>query len=56
MIRLKCMFVGSNLVGSQPFHTWITSIQWKRSLPGCITIDSIYDANFKIILAFYLKV
>ena len=23
---------------------------------GCITIDSIYDANFKIILAFYLRV
>ena len=23
---------------------------------GCITIDSTYDANFKIILAFYLRV
>ena len=27
MIGLKCMFIGSNLVGSQPFHTWNTSIQ-----------------------------
>ena len=23
------MFIGSNLVGSLPFHTWNTSIQWK---------------------------
>ena len=23
------MFIGSNLVGSQPLHTWNTSIQWK---------------------------
>ena len=30
MIRLKCMFIGSNLVGSQPFHTWNTSIQKKK--------------------------
>ena len=51
------MFIGSNLVGSQPFHTWNSSIQWKipnvrvffSALIGCTTIDSIYDANFKII-------
>ena len=24
------MFIGSNLVGSQPFHTWNTSIQKKK--------------------------
>ena len=140
------MFIGSYLVGSQPFHTWYTFIQWKahnivfvavflgctstgrvglcflwfyvqelpkaqpavvlvlkrlrrrgnglkshptdwekpgiepatpglqdiglsptprrllmrrvffQHLHGCITIDIIYDANFKIILAFYLRV
>ena len=27
-----------------------------KHLPGCITIDSIYDANFKITLAFCLRV
>ena len=60
MIRLKCMFIGSNLVGSQPFHTWNTSIQWKttnvRRIFFSIKIDNIYDANFKIILSFYLRV
>ena len=59
------MFIGSNLLGRQPFHTWNTSIQWKtptvrrvffQHMPGCITIDIIDDANFKIILAFYLRV
>ena len=29
MIGLQCMFIGSNLVGSQRFHTWNTSIQKK---------------------------
>ena len=23
------MFIGSNLVGNQPFHIWNTTIQWK---------------------------
>ena len=53
MIGLKCISNGSNLVGSQPFHTWNTSIQWKKGIFqhyfGCITIHNIYDANFKII-------
>ena len=56
-------FIGSNLVGSQPFHTWNTSIQCKTPEQGIFSaftlllkIDNIYDANFKIILAFYLRV
>ena len=60
MIGLKCTFIGSNLVGSQPFHTWNTSIQHEKCIFSAftcpITIESIYDANFKIILAFYLRV
>ena len=42
----KCMFIGSNLVGSQPFHTWNTPIQRDKCIFSAFTcfttIETIY--------------
>ena len=54
MIRLKCMFIGSNLVGSQPCQTWNTSIQKKTFCGFSMGRNQYWAGKVYVLCVYYM--